>query len=30
MAVLHPAARMLVDVSHAQDVEAGDGTTLPS
>lgn len=27
MAVLHPAARMLVDVSHAQDVEAGDGTT---
>ncbi|ODQ62249.1 hypothetical protein WICANDRAFT_38392 [Wickerhamomyces anomalus NRRL Y-366-8] len=27
MAVLHPAARMLVDVSGAQDVEAGDGTT---
>lgn len=27
MAVLHPAARMLVDVSAAQDVEAGDGTT---
>lgn len=27
MAVLHPAAKMLVDVSHAQDVEAGDGTT---
>ena len=27
MAVLHPAARMLVDVSHAQDIEAGDGTT---
>lgn len=28
MLVLHPAARMLVDVSHAQDIEAGDGTTL--
>ena len=27
MAVLHPAARLLVDVSAAQDVEAGDGTT---
>jgi T-complex protein 1 subunit delta len=27
MAVLHPAAKMLVDVSSAQDVEAGDGTT---
>lgn len=27
MAVLHPAAKMLVDVSLAQDVEAGDGTT---
>jgi len=27
MSVLHPAARMLVDVSAAQDVEAGDGTT---
>lgn len=27
MAVLHPAAKMLVDVSGAQDVEAGDGTT---
>lgn len=27
MAVLHPAAKMLVDVSKAQDVEAGDGTT---
>jgi len=25
--VLHPAARMLVDLSKAQDVEAGDGTT---
>lgn len=27
MGVLHPAAKMLVDVSKAQDVEAGDGTT---
>ncbi|BFZ62194.1 T-complex protein 1 subunit delta [Saitoella coloradoensis] len=27
MAVMHPAARMLVDLSAAQDVEAGDGTT---
>ncbi|ODQ79847.1 hypothetical protein BABINDRAFT_36860 [Babjeviella inositovora NRRL Y-12698] len=27
MALLHPAAKMLVDVSAAQDVEAGDGTT---
>ncbi|KAI5304688.1 T-complex protein 1 subunit delta, partial [Ascosphaera atra] len=27
MAVMHPAARMLVDLSSAQDVEAGDGTT---
>lgn len=27
MAILHPAARMLVDLSAAQDVEAGDGTT---
>lgn len=27
MAILHPAARMLVNVSAAQDVEAGDGTT---
>ncbi|WFD41423.1 T-complex protein 1 subunit delta [Malassezia psittaci] len=27
MAVIHPAARMLVDLSLAQDVEAGDGTT---
>ncbi|KAJ2897724.1 T-complex protein 1 subunit delta, partial [Coemansia aciculifera] len=27
MSVLHPAARMLVDLSAAQDVEAGDGTT---
>ncbi|KAK6183081.1 hypothetical protein SNE40_010627 [Patella caerulea] len=27
MQVLHPAAKMLVEVSKAQDVEAGDGTT---
>jgi len=27
MCVLHPAARMLVDLSQAQDVECGDGTT---
>lgn len=27
MAVMHPAAKMLVDLSAAQDVEAGDGTT---
>lgn len=27
MDVLHPAAKMLVDLSQAQDVEAGDGTT---
>lgn len=27
MAVMHPAAKMLVEISHAQDVEAGDGTT---
>ena len=27
MAVMHPAAKMLVDLSSAQDVEAGDGTT---
>lgn len=27
MEVLHPAAKMLVDISKAQDVEAGDGTT---
>ena len=25
--VLHPAAKMLVDVSQSQDIEAGDGTT---
>ncbi|KAF2400531.1 T-complex protein 1 subunit delta [Trichodelitschia bisporula] len=27
MSVLHPAAKMLVDVANAQDIEAGDGTT---
>ncbi|XP_037928423.1 T-complex protein 1 subunit delta [Teleopsis dalmanni] len=27
MKVLHPAAKMLVELSRAQDVEAGDGTT---
>lgn len=27
MKLLHPAARMLVDLSKAQDIEAGDGTT---
>ena len=27
MSVMHPAAKMLVDLSNAQDVEAGDGTT---
>lgn len=27
MDVIHPAAKMLVDLSKAQDVEAGDGTT---
>ncbi|KAA8909237.1 hypothetical protein TRICI_004549 [Trichomonascus ciferrii] len=27
MAVMHPAAKMLVDLSGAQDTEAGDGTT---
>jgi len=25
--VVHPCAKMLVDLAHAQDVEAGDGTT---
>lgn len=25
--VIHPAARMLVELSKAQDIEAGDGTT---
>lgn len=27
MAVMHPAAKMLVDLANAQDIEAGDGTT---
>ena len=27
MEVIHPVARMLVELSKAQDVEAGDGTT---
>ncbi|KAK4998620.1 T-complex protein 1 subunit delta [Elasticomyces elasticus] len=27
IAVLHPAAKMLVDLAAAQDIEAGDGTT---
>ena len=27
MSVMHPSAKMLVDLSDAQDVEAGDGTT---
>lgn len=27
ISVLHPAAKMLVDLSAAQDVQAGDGTT---
>jgi len=27
MQVFHPSAKMLVELSHAQDVEAGDGTT---
>jgi len=27
MSVIHPTAKMLVDLSKAQDVEAGDGTT---
>ena len=27
MKVLHPAAKMLVELSKAQDIEAGDGTT---
>ncbi|XBW35959.1 hypothetical protein QEN19_001532 [Hanseniaspora menglaensis] len=27
MAILHPVAKMLVEVSKAQDIEAGDGTT---
>lgn len=27
MDVLHPTAKMLVEISKAQDIEAGDGTT---
>merc|ERR1719357_2348791 len=27
MGVVHPAAKMLVELSKAQDIEAGDGTT---
>ena len=27
MEVVHPTARMLVEISKAQDIEAGDGTT---
>ena len=27
MNVLHPAAKMLVELSQSQDIEAGDGTT---
>merc|ERR550539_1312242 len=27
MGVMHPAAKMLVEVSKSQDIEAGDGTT---
>lgn len=27
MSVMHPAAKMLVDLAEAQDIEAGDGTT---
>jgi len=27
MQVLHPTAKMLVEISKAQDIEAGDGTT---
>ena len=27
MEVIHPAAKMLVELSKAQDIEAGDGTT---
>merc|ERR1712063_150586 len=27
MKLVHPAARMLVELSKAQDIEAGDGTT---
>jgi T-complex protein 1 subunit delta len=27
MSVVHPTAKMLVEISNAQDIEAGDGTT---
>jgi T-complex protein 1 subunit delta len=27
MEVVHPTAKMLVEISKAQDIEAGDGTT---
>ena len=27
MEVVHPTAKMLVEISQAQDIEAGDGTT---
>lgn len=27
MQVIHPTAKMLVEISKAQDIEAGDGTT---
>ena len=27
MELVHPTARMLVEISKAQDIEAGDGTT---
>ncbi|KAI9690744.1 MAG: T-complex protein 1 subunit delta [Bogoriella megaspora] len=27
MSVMHPSAKMLVDLANAQDIEAGDGTT---
>lgn len=27
MDVVHPTAKMLVEISKAQDIEAGDGTT---
>lgn len=27
MEVIHPTAKMLVEISKAQDIEAGDGTT---
>ena len=27
MEVMHPTAKMLVEISQSQDIEAGDGTT---